>query len=129
MEHSETLRSESALEQPVPATPAHHRLPSCQRFAWFMIVSVTALLVAFLQVPAYDYDRDGLELSTMTTLELWRTQLQGLPDVAYDGLLTTLFAGLIGLFSLGCGALVWYSLYPSTDLHDDDAPVDAPVDS
>ena len=88
------------------------KLSSGRRLAWFALVAFALLLVAFLKVRAYDYDRSGLNPQSITIVRLWWVQIQGLPDVAYDGLLAFLFATLTLIFLAGCAGLLWYSLYP-----------------
>lgn len=95
------------------STRPHSKLSPGRQLIWFGLVTVALLLIAFAKVPAYDYGRGGLDPVSRTIRDLWWTQIRGLPDAAYGGLLITLFIGLILVFLVGSAAMVWYSLYPS----------------
>lgn len=113
MNHSRRQPLVSDDDAPTGAAgPPARGLAIERRVIWFVVTAVALLLMAFLKVPAYDYDRFGLDISSQTIASLWWRQIQGLPDVAYDGLLAVLFAGLIVISLAGSGALLWYCLYP-----------------
>lgn len=100
-----------------------------RRLIWFAVAAVALLLIAFLKIPAYDYDRFGLDITSRTTASLWWHQIQGLPDVAWYGLLAVLFAGLIVIFLAGSGALLWYCLYPGEAVPSDRSEAEPSSDS
>ncbi|HEV2106916.1 MAG TPA: hypothetical protein VGR16_01490 [Thermomicrobiales bacterium] len=91
-------------------------LPPRRRFVWFLVVAIALVGVVFVKVPAYDYDRDGLRLTSRTVSELWWEQIEGLPDVAYDVLLTAGFIALIVIFLVAASIALWYALYPDGPL-------------
>ena len=79
---------------------------------WFGAVVTVALALAFGPLPAYDYDRSGLNLHTVTPVRLWWVQATGVHDGRWDGLATAGFLALLAGFLVLAAWALWYALQP-----------------
>lgn len=79
---------------------------------WFGTVVAVALGLAFGPLPAYDYDRFGLNIHPVTPIRIWWVQATGVHEGRFDGLATAGFLVLlVGFLALAAWAL-WYALHP-----------------
>ncbi|MBA2755521.1 MAG: hypothetical protein H0U40_13840 [Chloroflexia bacterium] len=83
---------------------------------WFGAVVTVALALAFGPLPAYDYDRSGLNLHAVTPIRLWWAQAIGVHDGRWDVLATAGFLALVAGFLVLAAWALWYALQPAPEV-------------
>jgi len=109
--HDHPGRSEPG-DETAPSGAAGGFSPPMIRGVWFGTVTLVALALAFAPLPAYDYDRSGLNLHPVTPLRLWWAQAVGVRDGRWDGLATAGFLALLAAFLVLTALALWVSLWP-----------------
>ena len=101
----------SALPNPGPIAEDVLDAPGARR-VWFGTVVTAALVLAFAPLPAYDYDRYGLNIHRETPIRLWWAQATGVHAGRLDGVATVAFVALLVAFMALTAWVLWYALQP-----------------